>query len=300
MYVNMSSTHVTSDVSPAGVAYLSCGPANSDFALICVHGWGCRATDYTPLFEQLSRHAPNVRAVAVDLPGHGVTPKETCEVATVSAFAATVLSVIDQLGTSTVVLVGHSMGCRIILDTWVKAQGAGVPAIEGLVFVDGSNYKLRPKLFAFDSKDARSKDMSDEEKTAEKKEMFERMFSARTPEEYKTSTLEHIEALDADYSGAIRGSFIDYDHTDMDDAMTRLGKSETPLLSLQSTDIDAENQRIPLEAGQTTKFMPFVQEKVPHAQQVAVEDSAHFPHVDRPDVVAKELVSFLQSLEVEL
>ncbi|KAK5126791.1 hypothetical protein LTR85_009725 [Meristemomyces frigidus] len=268
--------------SSTGISHTSCGPADSKSGVLCIHGWGCQASDYAPLQATLISRAPELRTIAVDLPGHGKTPKELCPVATISAFAEVTLSLIDELGVASVTLVGHSMGCRVVLDAWAQAQAAGKPAVNGLVFLDGSHYKLRPSLFAFDTNDARSQGMTDEEKAVKKTEMFQRMFSARTPLEFQASALTHIKALDKEYSNAIRESHISYDYLQMDDALARFGKSGTPMLNLQSTDVDVENQRFPLKAGEMSKWMRFIEDKVPHAQQPVVEDSAHFPHVDCP------------------
>lgn len=290
----MSSPGITSHISQNGLAYLSCGPADSESGLVCVHGWGCQASDYDTTLEQVSRRAPDLRAIAIDLPGHGKTPTEVCPIATISTFAQMTLALMDELKLRTVILVGHSMGCRVVLDTWEQAQKSGKPTVKGVVFLDGSHYKLRPTLFAFDSKDARSKGMTDEEKAAKKAEAFQKMFSERTPATFQRSTLAHIKAIDKNYSNAIRESHLLYDYTEMDDALARIGVSRTPLLNIQSTDVDAKNQRIPLKAGETSKWMDFIKAKVPHAQQVVIEDSAHFPHVDCPAVVAEKLLLFVQ------
>ena len=48
MTVNISKTRT----APNGLAYTSYGNTNSKTALLCIHGWGCRGSDFGPLFEQ--------------------------------------------------------------------------------------------------------------------------------------------------------------------------------------------------------------------------------------------------------
>lgn len=293
-----SGTDLTTGISSGGLQYIATSAGDSTTTLICVHGWGCQASDYAPLLKELSARAPELQAIALDLPGHGKTPTTVCPVATINTFAQATLHLAEGLDLGSVILMGHSMGCRVVLDAWAQAQTAGKPRLKAQVFLDGSHYKLRPSLFAFDNNDARSKGMSDAEKAAKKREMFQRMFSARTPDEFQASALQHVKAMDKDYSNAIRESHISFDFDQMDDVLARLGDFGTPLLNLQSTDVDAENQRFPLKAGEMSRWMRFIKDKVPHAQQRVIEDSAHFPHVDRPDAVVEELTGFLRGQRI--
>ena len=215
----------------------------------------------------------------------------------IAAFGEQVLSLADELGLEKVVLVGHSMGCRVVLAAWDQARHPGRSYIKALVFLDGSHYNLRPKLFAFDSSDPRSANLTESEKAAKRKEMFERMFSPNTPQVFRESCLAHLNALDNKYATQLRLSHIDWDHQTMDPTMTKLGQSDMRLLNLQSTDVDAENQRIPLEPGQESKWMKYVNEKVSNATQFVVEGSAHFPHVDQPQLVANRLIEFVRLLQ---
>jgi pimeloyl-ACP methyl ester carboxylesterase len=76
--------------------------------VLCVHGMTGDATNWTDLMAAL---APDFDPVAVDLPGSGFSPPpRTPRGYTITAQAATVIEVIEALGSGPVHLVGNSMG----------------------------------------------------------------------------------------------------------------------------------------------------------------------------------------------
>ncbi|KXL44270.1 MAG: hypothetical protein FE78DRAFT_71877 [Acidomyces sp. 'richmondensis'] len=289
-------SHVQRRTSSTGLSYLECGSTDLPVGLVCIPGWGCRADDYQYVLDQISKHSPPLcHAISVDLPGYGQSPTTVCPDPSISAFATAVLSLCIEINLRSVVLAGHSMGCRVALDISVQAIHDGKLAIKGLVFLDGSHYKFRPSLFAFDDNDVRSKKMTDEEKLEKRCEAFRRMFSARTPLEFQTSALAHIEGLDKKYDALVRKSHLDYDFERMDEDLDTFGRSGTPFMNLQSTDVDPQNQRVPLKQGQKNQWMHFIQQKVSQARQYVIEDSSHFPHVDQSEAVVEKLLIFMPS-----
>ncbi|KAK5692925.1 hypothetical protein LTR97_010401 [Elasticomyces elasticus] len=279
--------------TPKGVSYLASGK-KSRLGLVCIHGWGCRASDFTLLFQDLNRKSADLTLLAIDLPGHGDSPKGLCPDASVSGCARAALSVAQHENVSEIVLCGHSMGGRMVMDAFTQAQVTGTPIVNGIIFLDVSNYKLRPKLYEFDEKDPRSKAMTEQQKAIKKAEMFQSMFSSETPLDFELATLNHLKTLDRNFANAIRENYIRYDHEDLNACLANVGECGIPFCNLQSTDIDGENQRFPLKSGQISPWMQLIQEKVPQAQQVVVEDSAHFPHVDQPQQVANLVLSFVR------
>ena len=197
---------IHSGTSIDGLSYIACGPDETTTSLIFIHGWGCRASDYSPLLQELLSRGPlPFRAIAVDLPGCGTTSKEVCPEPTISAYAELLLSLFKEMHCQDVFLVGHSMGCRVALEAWAQAKvwyGAmsrEPPLVRGIIFLDGSHYSLRP-LAAFESGNPMSQNMSNEEKAAKKAEMFQSMFSAQTPADFQASALAHIRSLDREHS----------------------------------------------------------------------------------------------------
>lgn len=97
--------------------------------VVFLHALGGSASQWRAQIEHLE---PSRLAVAVDLPGHGVSaPAEDGEYSP-EAIAAEVGSVLDALGLRPVVLVGHSYGSLVAI-----ALAAGRPAdVAGILLVE--------------------------------------------------------------------------------------------------------------------------------------------------------------------
>jgi len=97
-------------------------------ALVLVHGWSC---DRTYWRGQVDHFAARRQVVVVDLAGHGESGSGR-DAWTMQAFGDDVLAVIHQLGLGRVVLVGHSMGGDVIVETALRLPDRVV----ALVWVD--------------------------------------------------------------------------------------------------------------------------------------------------------------------
>ncbi len=101
---------------------------NGDTALVFVHCWSCDSSYWQ---AQMSDFTADYRVVAIDLAGHGQSGAGRKNY-TISSFADDVERVIDALDLKKVILVGHSMGGSVIIET---AQRMPEQAIK-LVAVD--------------------------------------------------------------------------------------------------------------------------------------------------------------------
>ncbi|MEO6778667.1 MAG: alpha/beta hydrolase [Gemmatimonadaceae bacterium] len=105
---------------PATVRVIECGDPDAARVVFCVHGWACSVYSYRRLMPLLAR--AGMRAVALDLPGHGLSDKPSCPALyTLDAQSEAVLAAMDAAGVSRAVLVGHSMGGPICARTAVLA-----------------------------------------------------------------------------------------------------------------------------------------------------------------------------------
>jgi 2-hydroxy-6-oxonona-2,4-dienedioate hydrolase len=98
-------------------------------AILFLHGLGARADRWHGTVARFA--ALGYRAVAFDLPGHGLATKGAGVPNTVPKIADFVLAVLSELGIETVVLVGTSLGAHIVATVACK-KPAMVP---GLVLV---------------------------------------------------------------------------------------------------------------------------------------------------------------------
>jgi pimeloyl-ACP methyl ester carboxylesterase len=82
-------------------------------ALIFVHGWSC---DLSYWDAQIKYFSPKYQVITLDLAGHGKSGRERDNYS-VTAFAEDVVGVIEKLELDKIVLIGHSMGGAIIIET---------------------------------------------------------------------------------------------------------------------------------------------------------------------------------------
>jgi pimeloyl-ACP methyl ester carboxylesterase len=85
--------------------------------IVFVHGFACAHTDWN---AQVAHLSPRHQTVAVDLRGHGEsagTPSEC----SIEQYGADVAEVVQALGLPPAVLVGHSMGFRVVIEAALLA-----------------------------------------------------------------------------------------------------------------------------------------------------------------------------------
>jgi len=97
-------------------------------ALVFLHGAGCDSGDWNNVIDKLPSDR---RIVAVDFRGHGQSSVPV-SFFTLQNLADDVSILIGHLGISDVVLVGHSLGGMVAMET-----ARFLPAVKGLVLVEG-------------------------------------------------------------------------------------------------------------------------------------------------------------------
>jgi pimeloyl-ACP methyl ester carboxylesterase len=94
------------------IRVIECGDPASKHIAFCVHGWACSVYSYRMLMPLLA--AMGIRAIAIDLPGHGLSAKPSDEsLYTLDGQVECVLEAMNALEIAHAVLVGHSMGGAI-------------------------------------------------------------------------------------------------------------------------------------------------------------------------------------------
>jgi pimeloyl-ACP methyl ester carboxylesterase len=119
-------SHVAHSIDGTPIQYEVHGTGAT--ALIFVHGWCC---DRRYWDQQVDHFAPHYTVVLLDLAGHGASGQERIQW-TIPAFGQDVVAVVEHLGLSQVVLIGHSLGGPTI----VEAARHLPTAVIGLVGVD--------------------------------------------------------------------------------------------------------------------------------------------------------------------
>lgn len=90
-------------------------------AIICCNGIGVSTFFWKYLRGHFAREG---RVVTWDYRGHGRSPvAEDLGTMTIARMADDAVAVMDHLGIDEAILVGHSMGCQVILETWRRHPG---------------------------------------------------------------------------------------------------------------------------------------------------------------------------------
>lgn len=246
--------------------------------LIFVHGFACSREDWQ---AQMAHFSATHRCVAVDLPGHGETP--LAGRSTMADLVRAVNEVRVQATQGPVVLIGHSLGVRIV----VEACLASPQGVAGLVLVDGRFYDGDPGEIA--RRTAALVDGPGFDEFA--RVSFSGMFTERVDPAVRDRIVQRARRLDPVFGRSLLIESILWDSTRGREALRR---TAVPVLHLQSSDIDADRRMVSLKPGMRTTFMNLVAELVPRARVQVVPDAGHFAMLDAPGVVNAEIARFLQ------
>ena len=103
------------------------GGTGQDPPVVLVQGFGIGSGYFVPLAAELSSR---VRVYAPDLPGHGASDHDT-RPQDIAELAASIGAWMDVAGLRTAVLVGHSLGCQVVVELAVQRPGL----VSGLVLL---------------------------------------------------------------------------------------------------------------------------------------------------------------------
>lgn len=93
------------------IAYTVYG--NGDLSIVFVHGWSCDKSYWN---DQLKTFSSKYKLITIDLAAHGESGA-TRENYTIELFGEDVAAVVNKLKLEKVILVGHSMGGYVIIET---------------------------------------------------------------------------------------------------------------------------------------------------------------------------------------
>ena len=85
---------------------------NKDIPIILIHGAGCNLED---MRLALGEHLAGRRLILIDRPGHGWSERSGADGSSLAYQAAMIRNVLDRLGVSRAILVGHSWGGALAL-----------------------------------------------------------------------------------------------------------------------------------------------------------------------------------------
>lgn len=237
---------------------------NGSPPLVFVHGFACSHEDWQSQLDFFSR---THEVAACDLRGHGATPGRPHE-CSIEHYGGDVAALLNHLELTDCILVGHSMGTRVILE----AARIDPERVGGLVLIDGSRQASGDPVQAEATMRAAIEAIGFPA-------FVENAFLQMQPTE---AVLARAKRLPAETGTALWTRMVRWDAEHMEAALAAV---RVPLMVIQSTYVDATRKRASLKAGQTTPWLDFVRETVPGARIEVIPGVGHFTQLDAPGEV---------------
>ena len=253
--------------------------------LLFVHGFGCAKEDWQPQIDALAEHS---RALTCDLIGHGASTSAAgrCRV---EYLGTDVANLLERLELERVHLVGHSMGCRVVLQAYAEAP----ERVAGLTFVDGSwlgagNPAELETEFA---------NVLDREGYATViGRLFEQMFLPGDGGSHRAVIMSRAKHLEAEVGRSLICSMVAFDAARTRTILQSLCASPIPVMAIQSTYLNQDRERAVLAPGHSTPWLDLLSECLPQARIEVVRGVGHFSMLEAPQTVNQLIESFARAI----
>jgi pimeloyl-ACP methyl ester carboxylesterase len=246
---------------------------------VFVHGFLCSHEDWKFQLKELQQ---SHEVVACDLRGHGATPGRPHEVS-IEHFGGDVAALVNNLELTKPVLIGHSMGCRVVLE----ANRLMPERIGGIVLVDGSRFGTGDPAAAEAAAQAQ---IAQTGYTAWATELFRQMFLEQTPATERL--VQRAVRQSAEIGGALWPRSARWDAGTLEPALAAV---RAPVLVIQTTTRDpATGKRGPMQAGQTSPWLELLRKSV-NAKIEVLPNLGHFPQLEAPERVNALIADFVRS-----
>ncbi len=249
--------------------------------LFFVHGFACDGTDWR---AQAGVFAATNTVVTCDLPGHGESPPVASE-CTIAAYGAAVARALTELALAPVILIGHSMGCRVVLE----AARQSPDAVAGLVLIDGSRIGEGDPAAAAQA-------MADELTGAGYRRFVREFFASMFVPSSDPALVRAITERALRVSSTTgRPLMADLAGWDAGEVVSALSAVRVPLLAIQSTTMDTARKRVSLQPGGASPWLDLIRTHVPGATIAELAGAGHFPQIEQADDVTALIAGFLGS-----
>ena len=250
-----------------------------DPPIVVVHGYLCELENWR---HQVDHFQATNTVLACDLLGLGKTPLGDGKM-TIEQMGQDVAALLAHHDLTDAVLVGHSMGCRVIMEACRQAKDR----VGGLVLVDGSRggQNRAPDQAKFDLAISESGYKSFVEA------LFEGMFFGEGPD-WKNAALEAVFGVPEDIGKPLYRNLIAWDAEQLDPALAAI---DVPVLVLQSTYMNLERKREQLQAGETSPYQDLVTERLADTHSVTIP-TGHFTMIEEAAATNREIAAFLERL----
>jgi pimeloyl-ACP methyl ester carboxylesterase len=181
------------------------------------------------------------------------------------------------------VLVGHSLGCRVVREAALRAPAytAGVVLVDGSQFASAMEATLtatfaQPNGFALMVGG-----------------MFRDMFHAKADRAVVAAVAARVQRLPREVGEKM---MLDLQRYDKWRLTASYGCLRVPVMAIQTTYTNEKRERKSLQAGQTTPYLEMLRGAVPSARIEVIGKTGHFPQLEEPARTNALLDSFLASV----
>jgi len=231
--------------------------------LVFVHGFACAHTDWKFQLEEFKK---THEVVACDLRGHGATPGQPQE-CSIEHYGGDVAALVNNLELRGVFLIGHSMGCRVVLE----AARLLPKRVAGVVLIDGSRVPAEPPPI--------------ENYAAFAENLFRQMFFKTTSE--SEAIVARAVRTSAPFGAELWLRMARWDLASLEPALAAI---HVPILAIQSTTRGADLKRSPMKRGDTSPWLDLVRSY--GARVEIVPDTGHFTQLEAPEQVNRLIAEF--------
>lgn len=248
-------------------------------AVVFVHGFGCSHSDWD---AQVAHLSPRHQTVAIDLRGHGDSPAAADE-CSIERYGSDVAEVMRALDLAPSVLVGHSMGCRVVTEAALQAPRHTA----GVILVDGSQFSAEMEAVL------RERFAAPEGYATMVEGLFTQMFTPRSNKDAVAAVMARARRLPRPIGEKMLADMQRYDVGRLVHSFASL---QVPVMAVQSTYTSGNRERRSLSEGQVTPYLEMLRSNIPSVRIETITDTGHFPQLDESVRTNRLIDSFLGTL----
>jgi pimeloyl-ACP methyl ester carboxylesterase len=252
--------------------------------VVLVHGAMCSHADWA---HQLAELSAWFTVLAPDLRGHGAStaPFTSC---TIGQFGSDIHAMIESLGLTPVILVGHSLGARVA----ISAAGERPDNVEGLVLLDGSR-TFGPGPLAPHEDALR---LTDQQLSEWMSRTIEAAIGPFADAAVRTHVSTTMRSTPIGLMRALLADWQDWDINRYDPALAAL-PPDLPVLAIQSTRVQTSARRQSLTAdARSTPYLDYLRHHVPSLNTIVLPQVGHFSMLEAPGEISRAIRNFARSV----
>ena len=253
------------EVNGVRLAYTQCGQGAD---VVFLHGWMCNRTFWQRQCRELAGR--NFRCTAVDFRGHGDSEAPAAGYS-IEQLAGDLSAVMAALGIGPAVIVGHSMGGMVAQRFCLeRPEQTAALALVATIASDGED-RLISKRIAADATGmgfARAFDRH-----------FDAWFAPGAPKSVRGWVKRRMRSTPDEVGLQLVGAYSRFDLT------RRLGEIRRPALVIGTRSDDSAP---PAQSR-------LLAELIPGGRLALIEDCGHFPMLEKPELLSRVLLPFLEA-----